>query len=151
MKKIIIFIMALVPNFAFGSDYVGVWVEDKIASIEFNTKFSKQTDRVSQLSKCGSVRIEYTEAHVVSQQDSYTCIVDGKKIEMPGYKNEYKYKLIAKNQDTVVIETIVGDGESVYEILHFVDDNFFWVYTGGSEMMSDSHTRVYFKRVQKSN
>jgi hypothetical protein len=146
----VVLMLMLLPTYVFGFEYLGVWFEDKVPTIEFNTKYSKMTDEESQFLRCGGLRIEYQKSQVISQQEEYTCVVNGKKIEVPGFRSEYGYNFVSINKNEVVVETTIEDGVTEYEVLHFIDKNSFWVYTGEAGLTSDLHTRMFFRREKVS-
>ena len=75
-----------------------------------------------------------------------TITDSNKEIKSDSFEEVCEYKILYKNNNIVVLKEDTPLMGETLTLLHFVNDETYWVYLGDDEM-SDIHIREYFKRV----
>lgn len=80
---------------------------------------------------------------------SIQVTVNGKKTDFVAISDTQKYKVIASNNDTAVIQTKDLNNRDMIASYHFENENVMWIYVPShSSMFSNLHIREYFVRLK---
>ena len=75
--------------------------------------------------------------------------VNGEQKDFVGFENKNTYKIIAQNDNTIVLETIDEKGVREIGLLKFINNNKYWIYLPNSNSAwSQIHIREYFVRIK---
>ena len=151
MKKTLIILSILISVNVYGAPNLhGKWKSSLVLSNEFNyanTKLDKnQKDFINQI--FGKLIIIYKENTFKVIDKDKTIIVNGEKRNWEGNNKDYEYKIIASDNNKIIIKEKKNDNTSKLETLHFIGDDTYWIYLGSTKMFENLNIREYFVRVK---
>ncbi len=146
-----IFILAF-PLFAWSApDYRGKWKSSSELSSEFNEpnepRLNEDQWRFFR-EFFGHITVEYGEKIVTVYEEKRTYTLNGKQETSDAAEHVYQYEYVAEDDTKVVLRQKGEDGVWQLEILHFVNENTYWVYVGSDPKLSFMNIREYFVRVE---
>jgi hypothetical protein len=152
MKKIRLLILLgslLLAENSAALDLEGVWKSDLDSSMTFNSINAKLEKRQEAFLRdlFGKMTITYKNETAYLNMPSTKVTVNGELRNFTGFKNTQKYRILAQDRDTIIIEFIDGDGKKEISLLKFEGENKYWIYLpNSSSPWSQLHIREYFVR-----
>lgn len=130
---------------------VGRWKSDKAASMDFarsHSRFEPKTEAFLG-ALMGHMVITFDEHEIKFSMPDIKVPVAGEPKPFKGHEEREPYQVLFCNAFSVVISAKRPFGrDQEATTLQFVDENNFWIYTGGtSPTVPDLHTREFFRRL----
>ena len=151
MQRILVFTLTLFCSVVSAAPNLeGTWQSSLELSNEFNLANAQLNEKQKQFIKqtFGHMIIKYKSNSYTTSDKKRKILVNGEEHDWGGFNNVYKYKILARNDFKVVLEEVNEDNESSISILHFIDENTYWVYIGSSKNFGHLNIREYFVRVK---
>ncbi len=96
----------------------------------------------------GHLIIEYREKSYSLELEEHFATVNGKPEKIEHSITEYQYEFVAADDSKVVLRSQDEDGNWQLEMLHFEDDDTFWIYVGSHPQFWYLNIREYFVRIE---
>jgi len=154
MKTSIAFWM--ISLMSFGADaspsLIGQWRSDRELSSSFIHDHVKLQPKTEKFIKdiMGRLTLTFTKTELSSFLPDFDVVIERKTHSMKGFKTSGPYTVLYSLSKVVAVSEVEPvTHRTVVTVYNFVDDNTFWIYTGGSDKaLPDSHYREYFRRVE---
>ncbi|MBK8583471.1 MAG: hypothetical protein IPL86_17170 [Flavobacteriales bacterium] len=154
MKRPVVFCMLSFLSFgsAAAPELVGKWKSDRELSIAFihdHVKLQPKTEKFIE-DIMGRLTLTFTKTKLISLLSDFDVVIEGKTHRMEGFMSSSPYTVVYSSENVVAVSAVEPvTNKATVTIYSFVDQNTFWVYTGGSDKaLPDSHYREYFRRVE---
>ena len=149
--RFLLLAMILVPIAALaGPRFLGTWKSSSELSMEFNKAHANlaphQIDFLNGVLGRSEARI--TEAAYIQCDPDRDFMLNDRVVHWKGTKFAVPYEVAFESDSTAILTFKWPDGVVRPEVLHFVDDDTFWIYLGDAPEVLDLHAREYFKRVE---
>jgi hypothetical protein len=148
-KLILLIAIGLISINAHAVSIDGTWKSDAESTIAFNQANAKLTVKQNRFFSelLGKLTITFKDGIEYSSMPSTMVTVKGEKQNFEGFNRQDKYKIIAQDQNTVVLEIIDDKGKKEISLLKFENEDKFWIYLPiSSSIWSQLHIREYFVR-----
>ena len=150
MKHLILIIM-LFPVTSLASSLNGIWQEDLLKTIKWNSENRKVEDgyleKLSAIS--GHIFIRYLDGKFCQFNEEFTSEYNGKAFPVYKYDTENAtYEVLAENEFGAVIELTYLEGTSFIEMLNFDGPESMYGNRLGQEDYGQPGHRTYFKKVR---
>lgn len=149
MKRLLLILSSLMSMNVHAVTLDGTWKSDSESTLAFNDANAKLTEKqrkfISEL--LGKLTITYKDEVVHSSMPSAKVTVKGELKDFQGFNKSEKYRILAKDKDTIVLEAIESDGTKEIALLKFETEDKYWIYLpNSSSPWSQHHIREYFVR-----
>lgn len=122
----------------------GTWKSDKEVSLDYHLKQGNELSQFS-VNMFGQTTLEFRNGKLKTVVKSHKTHIRNLPINMKGEKSEVSYKVVASDNNTIVIE-IPFHGLKIY---HFVANDLIWVYHASNDKdYSSSNVREFYKKVK---
>ena len=147
-----ILIMFGVTGVAYGQNdrLDGAWIVDENSTLEFNLGQRSYPSVAVALMKCmaGSSTLTFSNGVMKYAMASHQCEANGKSSSIEGFETKASYSVLASTPASVAIATKAKDGEESFDVLHFENNNKFWLYSPGEPPEFADHMRLFYVRKQ---
>ena len=151
MNRIATLLIFMISTNTYAFEIIGKWKSDAELSRKYNEANAilneKQESFIYQL--FGNIVLEFKKDIYTSKTPDLKIEQDGKIVDFHGSDETYKYKLLAKDSNTVVIQSPDIEGNESLSYFEFESEGIMWIYlpSSGSEI-TDLNIREYFSRVK---
>ena len=141
--------MDVVPPNSAITKLIGTWKSNKELTNKFNHEKSRLTEKQIKFLEqiMGRLVIEYDrDGMAISSMPEYELNMNGNKVKMESNMEVEPYKIIAFDEEYLIMETqSEWLGKHIYRIT-FENDNTYWIYLGDGGF--SLHAREYFTRIK---
>ena len=144
-----ILVLLVAPYSSYAVELEGAWKSDAAYTERFNEKYAKLKNKqkvfLSEL--FGNMTVTYKNEIMYQSMPTIKVSVNGIPQDFIGFNKKSSYKIIAKNDDTIVLNITDSEGKSEIALMKFESKDRYWVYLpNSSSKWSQLHIREYFVR-----
>jgi len=142
-------LMGVVALAGYAAELEGTWKSDADLTMAFNRANARLTEKQEKfLSEIlGKLTVTYKNGTVYSSMPSTRVTVSGEPRDLDGFSETAAYKIMAQDQDTIVLRITEHDGTCKISLLKFETEDRFWIYLPtSSNQWAQLHMREYFVR-----
>lgn len=142
-------LMSVVALAGYAAELEGTWKSDAELTMAFNRANARLTEKQEKFLAeiLGKLTVTYKNGTVYSSMPLTRVTVSGKPRDFDGFSETAAYRVVAQDQDTIVLQTTEHDGTSKISLLKFEAEDRYWIYLPtSSNEWAQLHMREYFVR-----
>ena len=127
---------------------LGTWHSDVAHSMSWNDRHAKlsQLEEAQYIELLGNMLVTYNpDGTATIEMKPHTLTYSGRKVVQPGYRRTVKYKILAADETSMLVQFNMPGMEDIVNKITFVGNNNYWIKLGKAK--ANSNPREYFRRI----